>query len=181
MRVANFYSPKHGVGCTTTALLFALAQNKPVTFIEFDQPGDVRRIAGVSPDAEYIDRVRLADFDQLTTQVEGGWMVVDWGVNIPDTVIGNTLLVTDCSYVTLSRWPGLHAEGMPQPDSLVILQETGTALGPRDVQAVIQARTNTVTIIPKDMVMRRTIDAGLLTSSDRLARRNMFAALRGES
>jgi len=89
-------------------------------------------------------------------------IIIDAGCGIPSPDLlahaTSSLLVTRPCYLSLRRAAGLSAK----PTGIVLINETGRALGKRDVEAVVGAPVTAE--ITFDAAIARAVDAGLLAS-----------------
>jgi hypothetical protein len=105
----------------------------------------------------------------LAGEVDAATTVIDFGLHRPpDEIVDDAhadLLVVRACYLALRRAARLERP----PSGIVLVEEPGRALLPRDVEVV--ARAPVVARVPFDERIARTVDAGLLATriSDQLA------------
>ena len=148
----GFISAKGGQGVTVTAATYALimSQQHQVCLVPTD---DTRAALGMADSAvEVNDNLRLVDTPD------------EWILTVLDGQPGDeTILVTTSCYMALRRAVRMLAQpDAPKLSGIIVIEEPGRAITADDVERTIGAKV--LAIIPRDPVIARAVDAGLLAS-----------------
>lgn len=146
----GFISAKGGQGVTATAAAYALVMSEQhqVCLVPTD---DTRAALGMPEGAvEVNDSLRLVDTPD------------EWILTVLDGQPGDeTILVTTSCYMALRRAVKMLARpDAPKLSGIIVIDEPGRAITPDDVERTIGAPV--LAVIPRDPVIARAIDAGLL-------------------
>lgn len=163
----NFFSPKAGLGCSTTAALTALAYDSERTLIVDASPEhDLDAVLGIQPAtddatlvAENLWYTPIELIGQHASVDPRNYDVVVWdrGTNFEGMDAGTKIMVVRPCYVALRRAVG-HA---PRADHVVAIEEPKRALLTADIEVALGAPTIGVDYSTDVM---RAVDAGLVTS-----------------